>query len=105
MEDKFQERSHKTQKSTKKMRNLRKRSAKKPKRLNAQMTTLQPHGENFSATNNSVRNRSSSFSCKQTLYRSIAKANLHCLKSPNKKVEIIQRLTTKCKLRMNLKEN
>ena len=87
------------------MRNLRKRSAKKPKQLNAQMTTLQPHGENFSATNNSVRNRSSSFSCKQTLYRSIAKANLHCLKSPNKKAEIIQRLTTKCKLRMNLKEN
>ena len=41
----------------------------------------------------------------QTLYFRIARTDSHWPKSPNKKVEVIQRLLTKCKLRINLKEN
>ena len=69
------------------------------------MTSSQTNGENSSATNNSTANSSLSFSYKQTLYRSIARANLQLSKSPNEKAEVIQRLATKYKLRINLKEN
>ena len=67
--------------------------------------TTQINSENFSATNNSTPNRNSSISCKQTLNRSIARADLHWPKIQNKKAELIQRPATKCKLRINLKEN
>ena len=59
------------------------------------MTTSQPNGENSSATNNSTPNSSSSFSWKQTSYRTIARADLKLPKSLNKKAEGIQRLATK----------
>ena len=49
------------------------------------MTTPQPIGENYSATNNSTPNSSLSFSCKQTRYHSITRADLHLSKSRNKK--------------------
>ena len=49
------------------------------------MTTPQPNGENSFATNNLTPNSSSSFSWKETLYRSITRAHLHLPKSPNKK--------------------
>ena len=87
------------------MRKLEKWVAKKTKQANAQMGTPQPNGENSFATNNSSPNSGLSFSCKQTLYRSIVRADLHLPKSPNKKAEVIQRLATKYKLRKNLKEN
>ena len=69
------------------------------------MTTPQTNGENSSATNNSTPNSCLSFSCKETPYRSITRADLHLPKSPNKKAEVIQRLAIKYKLRINLKEN
>ena len=47
----------------------------------------------------------SAFSCKQSLHRSLLRANLHLPKSPSKNAEIIQRLTTKYKIRIKLKEN
>ena len=84
---------------------LRKWAAKNTKQGNAQMGTLQQNGEDTSTTNNSTRNSSPSVSCKQTLYCSIARNDLHLPKSLNKKAEVIQRLTTKYKLRENLKEN
>ena len=59
------------------------------------MTTPQRSGENFSATDNSTANSSLSFSCKQTPYRNIRRADLHLPKSPSKKAEVIQRLPTK----------
>ena len=43
------------------------------------MGTPQPNGENTSTTNNSTPNSSSSFSCTQTLYCSIARADLHLI--------------------------
>ena len=46
----------------------------------------------------------SSFSCKQTLHRSLSRADSHLPKSPHKKAEVIQRSATKYKLRINLKE-
>ena len=64
---------------------LRKWAAKKTKQANAQMTTPQPIGENYSAANNSTPNSGSSFSCKQTLYHSITRADLHLSKNRNKK--------------------
>ena len=84
---------------------LEKWSVKKTKKTNAQMTSSQSNGENSSATNNATPNSSSSFSCKQTLYRSIARAGLQLPESPNEKAEVIQKLATKYKLRKNLKEN
>ena len=57
----------------------------------------------LSQKNNSTPNSSSSFSCNQTRYRSIARADLQLPKSPNKKAEVIQRLATKYKLRINLR--
>ena len=45
------------------------------------------------------------FLANKHLYRNIAKADLLLPKSPNKKAEVIQRLATKYKLRINVKEN
>ena len=84
---------------------LKKWSVNKTKQKNTQMTSSQTNGENSSATNNSTANSSLSFSCKQTLYRSIARADLQLPKSLNEKAQVIQRLATKYKLRINLKEN
>ena len=83
---------------------LRKWSAKKKKKC-TQMTSSQSNGKNSSPTNNSTRNTSSSFFCKQTLYNSIARTNLQLVKSPNNKAEVTQRLATKYKLKLKLKEN
>ena len=69
------------------MRNLE--SGQQRKQTNAQMTSSQANGENSSATNNSTPNSSSSFSCKQTLYCSIARADLQLPKKTNKKAEVI----------------
>ena len=69
------------------MRNLREWAANKTKQANAQMTTPQLNNENSFATNNSTPNISLPFSCKQTLYRSIAKADLHLPKSQTKKLK------------------
>ena len=69
------------------MRNLE--SGQQRKQTNAQMTSSQANGENSSATNNSTPNSSSSFSCKQTLYCSIARADLQSPKKTNKKAEVI----------------
>ena len=65
---------HKKYKEDEKLRNW---VAKKTKQANAQMPTPQPNAENSSATSNSVPNSISPFSCKQTLYCSPARANLH----------------------------
>ena len=59
------------------------------------MTTPQRSGENISATDNSTTNSSLLFSCKQTPYRNIRRADLHLPQSPSKKAEVIQRLATK----------
>ena len=104
MEGKFQERYRKTQKY-KEYEKLRKWSRKKTKQTNAKMINFQPNGEKSSAANNSTLNSSSSFSWKQTLYRSIARADLQLPKSPNERAEVIQRLATKYKLRIKLMEN
>ena len=85
------------------MRNLE--SGQQRKQTNAQITSSQPNGENSSGKIKSTLNSSSSFSCKQTLYRSIARADLQLPKSPNEKAEVIQKLAKKCKLRIKLKEN
>ena len=77
------------------MKNLKKWPVKKTKQKNAQMTSSQVNGENSFATNNSTSNSSSSFSCKQTLDRSIARADLQLPKGPNEKAEVIHRLATK----------
>ena len=53
------------------------------------MINFLPNGEKSSAANNSTLNSSSSFSCKQTLYRSIARADLQLPKSPNERAEVI----------------
>ena len=79
---------------------LKKWSVNKTKQTNTQMASSQPNGKNSSATNNSTANSSLSFSCKETLYRSIARANLQLPKSPNEKAEVIQRLATKYKLKL-----
>ena len=68
------------------------------------MTTPQPNDEDSSAGNNSISNNGLSFSCKQTPYHSFKRANLTLLKSPNKKTEVIQRLLTIYKSRINLKK-
>ena len=68
------------------------------------MTTPQPNDENSSAGNNSISNNGLSFSCKQTPYHSFKRPNLTLLKSPNKKTEVIQRLLTIYKSRINLKK-
>ena len=90
-------------KKTKKIRNLE--SGQQKKNKCTQMTSSQPNGKNSSSTNNSTRNTSSSFFCKQTLYNSIARTNLLLVKSPNNKAEVTQRLATKYKLKLKLKEN
>ena len=82
---------------------LRKWLAKKPKCT--QMTSSQTNGKNSSPTNSSTWNTSSSFFCKQTLYNSIARTSFQLVKSPNNKAEVTQRLPTKNKLKLKLKEN
>ena len=104
MDGEFQERFCKNTKKTKKMRNLESGQQKKKKKC-TQMTSSQSNGKNSSPTNNSARNTSSSFFCKQTLYNSIARTNLQLVKSPNNKAEVTQRLATKYKLKLKLKEN
>ena len=47
----------------------------------------------------------SAFSSRQTLRRSLSRADSHLSKSPHKKAEIIQRLATRYKLRINLQQN
>ena len=47
----------------------------------------------------------SAFSCRKSLHRGFSRADLHLPKSPSKKVEIIQRLATKYKLRINSQES
>ena len=103
MDGKYQEKSQKTQKY--KYENLTKQAAKKKQQANTEMTTPQPNDENSSAGNNSISNNGLSFSCKQTPYHSFKRANLTLLKSPNKKTEVIQRLLTIYKSRINLKKN
>ena len=68
------------------------------------MITPQPNGENSSPANISPPISSLSFCLKQKFSRSIARLDFHLLKSPHKKTEGIQSLTTKYKLRVNLKE-
>ena len=69
------------------------------------MTTPLPNGENSFTTNNSTPNSSVPFSRKQTLYCSVARADLHFLKSPNKKADVIRRLATKYILRISFKKS
>ena len=79
--------------------------AKKPKQANTQMTIPQPNGKNSATANNWPPNSGSSFYWKQTLHYSITRADwLLPQKIPNKKTEVIQRLLTKYKLRINLKK-
>ena len=47
----------------------------------------------------------SAYSCRQTPHQSISRADSHLSKSPHKKAEIIQRLATKYKLRINFQQN
>ena len=47
----------------------------------------------------------SAFLCRQSLHRIYSRVDLHLPKSPNKKAEIIQRLATKYKLRIDFQEN
>ena len=69
------------------------------------MTTPLPNGENSFTTNNSTPNSSVSFSRKQTLCCSVARADLHFLKSPNKKADVIRRFATKYILRISFKKS
>ena len=93
---------HKKYKEDEKIRKMGSKENKTSKCSNGNSPTK---WRKFFATNNSSPNSGLSFSCKQTLYRSIVRADLHLPKSPNKKAEVIQRLATKYKLRKNLKEN
>ena len=61
-------------------------------------------GNSEGYTQENAQTPGSSFSCKQTLHRSLSRADSHLPKSPHKKAEIIQRFSTKYKLRINLKE-
>ena len=79
MKCEYQERYRKAPKKYKGNKKLKKWAAKKTKQANAQMGTPQPNGENTSTTNNSTPNSSSSFSCKQTLYCFITRADLHLI--------------------------
>ena len=67
---------------------LKKRSAKKTKQANAQMTSFQPNGKNSSASNKSTPNSSSLFSCKQTLYRILQGLIYNCRKAQTKKLKL-----------------
>ena len=77
---------------------LRKWAAKKKKKAN-DSNAQEVASDSASST------PCSAFSCKQSLHRSLSRADLHLPKSPNKKAEIIQRLATKYNLRVDLKEN
>ena len=84
---------------------LRKWAAKKRKEVPEAANSEVPEAGNSEGyTQENAQRPGSSFSCKQTLHRSLSRADSHLPKSPHKKAEIIQRLATKCKLRINLKE-
>ena len=84
---------------------LRKWAARKRKEVPEAANSEVPeagNSEGYSQEN--AQKPGSSFSCKQTLHRSLSRADSHLPKSPHKKAEIIQSLATKYKLRINLKE-
>ena len=84
---------------------LRKWAAKKRKEIpEAGNSEVPEAGNSEGYTQENAQTPGSSFSCKQTLHRSLSRADSHLPKSPHKKAEIIQRLATKYKLRINLKE-
>ena len=84
---------------------LRKWAAKKRKEVpEAGNSEVPEAGNSEGYTQENAQAPGSSFSCKQTLHRSLSRADSHLPKSPHKKAEIIQRLATKYKLRINLKE-
>ena len=70
---------------------LRKWAAKKRKEV-------PEAGNSEGYTQENAQTPGSSFSCKQTLHRSLSRADSHLPKSSHKKAEIIQRLVTKYKL-------
>ena len=83
---------------------LRKWAAKK----NKEEEVIVPeavHTEVRAQEDTSTQTPGSTFSCRQTLHRSLSRANCHLPKSPHKKAEIIQTLATKYKLRINLQQN
>ena len=53
----------------------------------------------------STQTPGSAFPCRQTLHWNLSRADCHFPKGPNKKSEIIQRLGTKYRLRINLQQN
>ena len=53
----------------------------------------------------STQTLGSAFSSRQTLHRSLRRADSHLPKSPHKKAEIMQRLATKYKLRIIFQQN
>ena len=53
----------------------------------------------------STQTRGSAFQSRQTLHRSLSRADSHLPKSPHKKAEIMQRLATKYKLRIIFQQN
>ena len=84
---------------------LRKWAAKMRKEVpEAGNSEVPEAGNSEGYTQGNAQTPGSSFSCKQTLHRSLSRADSHLPKSPHKKAEIIQRLATKYKLRINLKE-
>ena len=84
---------------------LRKWAPKKRKEVPEVVNSEVPEAGNSEGyTQENAQTPGSSFSCEQTLHRRISRADSHLPKSPHKKEEIIQRLATKYKLRINLKE-
>ena len=84
---------------------LRKWAAKKRKDvIEAANSEVPEAGNSEGYTQENSQKPGSLFSCKQTLHRSLSRADSHLPKRPHKKAEIIQRLATKYKLRINLKE-
>ena len=81
----------------KKDERLRKWAAKKKKKAD------DPNIQTI-ASDSASSTPGSAFSCKQSLHRSLSRANQHLPKRPNKKAEVIQRLATKYQLRVNFKE-
>ena len=80
---------------------LRKWAAKKRKEVPEAANSEVPEAANSEGyTQENAQAPGSSFSCKQTLHRSLSRADSHLPKSLHK----IQRLATKHKLRINLKE-
>ena len=69
----------------------------------SQENTCESEEINTKSTNENRRN--SSFTTKQTMHRSLSRADSHLPKSPHKKAEIIQKLPSKYSLRIEMKEN